>query len=211
MEKLIGRVKDAVIEMNLNEVKDNIQAALQAGANADQIMNDGLIAAMDVVGKKFASGEIYVPEMLVSAMVMKIGLNVIKDHFKTKPYSGRGTIIMGTVKGDLHDIGKNIVVMMLEGAGFEVIDLGVDLTPEKIVDTVAEGKAQVLGLSALLTTTLPQMQVVIDMLAQRGLRDKVKVMVGGAPVNENFAQSIGADGYGKDGAAAVALARKMVS
>jgi 5-methyltetrahydrofolate--homocysteine methyltransferase len=211
MEKLIKKVKDAVIEMNLNEVNDNIQAALQAGANADQIMNDGLIAAMDVVGKKFASGEIYVPEMLVSAMVMKTGLKVIKDHFKTKPYSGRGKIIMGTVKGDLHDIGKNIVVMMLEGAGFEVVDLGVDLSPEKIADTVAEGKAQVLGLSALLTTTLPQMQIVIDMLAQRGLRDKVKVMVGGAPVNENFAQSIGADGYGKDAAAAVALARKMVS
>lgn len=211
MEQLIEKVKAAVIERNQVEAKEGIQAALQAGISADHIMNEGLIAAMDVIGKKFASGEIYVPEMLVSAMVMKSGLAVIKEHLKAGRYSGRGTIIMGTVKGDLHDIGKNIVIMMLEGAGFEVIDLGVDLSADKIVDTVSERKVHILGLSALLTTTLPQMKTVIDMLAQKGLRNKVKVMIGGAPVDEVFARSIGADGYGKDATAAVELARKFCS
>jgi methylmalonyl-CoA mutase cobalamin-binding domain/chain len=163
-----------------------------------------------VVGKNFGEGKIFVPEMLVSAVTMKAGLEVVKPRLAGGESQPRGTIIMATVKGDLHDIGKNLVSMMLEGAGFKVWDLGVDLSVEKLIEQIKAIQPDVLGLSALLTTTMPEMQKVIGELQVHGLRDKIKVMVGGAPLDRGFAEKIGADGYGADAAEAVALARRFV-
>jgi 5-methyltetrahydrofolate--homocysteine methyltransferase len=165
---------------------------------------------MDVVGDRFSKSEIFVPEMLVSAVTMKKGLNIIKPLLKENQQHAKGKVILCTVQGDLHDIGKNLVAMMLEGAGFEVIDLGVDTTVEKVVNKVAEISPQVLGLSALLTTTMPEMENVINVLQTRGMREKVKVMIGGAPVDAEFAEKIGADAYGKDAAEAVTIVRRFI-
>jgi len=211
MSDIIERIKSAVIERKRNEIEKLAKEAVDAHVPLDTIMSDGLIAAMDVVGKRFGSGEIFVPEMLVSALTMKMGLEVLKPHLIGGAGSSRGTVLMGTVKGDLHDIGKNIVIMMLEGAGFKVVDLGVDLTVETLVDKVEELKPRIVGLSALLTTTMPEMKNVIEELQRRGLRERVKVMVGGAPVDAKFADEIGADGYGKDAAEAVELARRLAA
>ena len=193
------------------EIEDLVIAAIEDKANLDEIINDAMIAAMDVVGHRFADGEIFVPEMLVSAVTMKKGLDLIKPFLKDEETKSKGTIIMCTVKGDIHDIGKNLVIMMLEGAGFNVIDLGVDLTVEKLIQQVEKINPDILGLSALLTTTMPEMKNVIETLRSKGLRDSLKVMVGGAPVDSSFAEKIGADGYGKDAAEAVTLARRFVS
>ncbi len=211
MSNIMDRIKTAVEDRKRNEIQDLVNEAIAEGIPAETIINEALIAAMDVVGRRFSSGEIFVPEMLVSALTMKMGLDIVKPLLVGSEGASRGTILMGTVKGDLHDIGKNIVIMMLEGAGFNVVDLGVDATVEKVVDKVEEFKPEILGLSALLTTTMPEMQNVIQALKERGLRDKVKVMVGGAPVDTKFAEKIGADGYGEDAAQAVELARKFVS
>ncbi|MCX5824828.1 MAG: corrinoid protein [Deltaproteobacteria bacterium] len=199
MNESIQKIQEGIIEGRHREIESLVRE-----------IQEGLIAAMNVVGQKFSDGEIFVPEMMVSAMTMKLGLNIVKPLLTGKAGAPKGTVLMGTVKGDLHDIGKNIVVMMLEGAGFQVIDLGVDIDVEKVVATVAEIHPQVLGLSALLTTTMPEMKRVIEELRARGLRDRVKVMVGGAPVDAAFAEKIGADGYGRDAVQAVALARSFV-
>jgi 5-methyltetrahydrofolate--homocysteine methyltransferase len=164
---------------------------------------------MDVVGTDFGSGKIFVPEMLVAALTMKFGLDIVKPRLAGGQIQSRGTVIMATVKGDLHDIGKNLVSMMLEGAGFKVLDLGVDLSVEKLIDQVKAIRPDILGLSALLTTTMPEMQKVIAELKTQGLRDKVKVLVGGAPLDRAFAEKIGADGYGANAAEAVELARRF--
>ncbi|MFH2075636.1 MAG: corrinoid protein, partial [Pseudomonadota bacterium] len=198
------------IEGRHKEIESLVREICKTEITLDTVIQEGLIAAMDMVGQKFGAGEIFVPEMLVSAMTMKLGLNVVKPLLTGKAGAPKGTVLMGTVKGDLHDIGKNIVIMMLEGAGFQVIDLGVDIDVEKVVAKVIEIRPQVLGLSALLTTTMPEMKRVIEELGARGLRDRVKVMVGGAPVDAAFAEKIGADGYGKDAAQAMALARSFV-
>ena len=211
MSNIMDRIKTAVEDRKRNEIQNLVNEAIADGIPAENIINEALIAAMDVVGRRFSSGEIFVPEMLVSALTMKMGLDIVKPLLVGSEGASRGTILMGTVKGDLHDIGKNIVIMMLEGAGFNVVDLGVDATVEKVVDKVEEFKPEILGLSALLTTTMPEMQNVIQALKERGLRDKVKVMVGGAPVDTKFAEKIGADGYGEDAAQAVELARSFVS
>jgi len=211
MSNIMDRIKTAVEDRKRNEIQNLVNEAIVEGIPAETIINEALIAAMDVVGRRFSSGEIFVPEMLVSALTMKMGLDIVKPLLVGSEGASRGTILMGTVKGDLHDIGKNIVIMMLEGAGFNVVDLGVDATVEKVVDKVEEFKPEILGLSALLTTTMPEMQNVIQVLKERGLRDKVKVMVGGAPVDTKFAEKIGADGYGEDAAQAVELARSFVS
>jgi 5-methyltetrahydrofolate--homocysteine methyltransferase len=197
----LNTIKDAVIGGKHGEIKALVQQALDAGTDPATLINDALIAAMDVVGKDFGEGKIFVPEMLVSAMTMKSGLEVVKPRLAGGESQSRGTVIMATVKGDLHDIGKNLVSMMLEGAGFKVLDLGVDLMKSVGPD--------VLGLSALLTTTMPEMQKVIAELKNQGLRDKVKVLVGGAPVDRAFADKIGADGYGSNAAEAVELARRF--
>ncbi|MGE5256643.1 MAG: B12-binding domain-containing protein [Hyphomicrobiales bacterium] len=209
MADYMESIKNAVIGGKHAEIKGLVQQALDAGLDPNTIINDALIAAMDVVGKDFGSGKIFVPEMLVSAVTMKNGLEVVKPRLAGGQSLARGTIIMATVKGDLHDIGKNLVSMMLEGAGFKVMDLGVDLSVEKLIDQVKVLKPDILGLSALLTTTMPEMQKVISELKAQGLRDKVKVMVGGAPVDRVFSEKIGADGYGSNATEAVELARRF--
>jgi len=210
MNEFIQKIKEGVIEGRHKEIESLVREICKTGVSPDKVIQEGLIAAMNVVGQKFSDGEIFVPEMMVSAMTMKLGLNIVKPLMTGEAGEPKGAVLMGTVKGDLHDIGKNIVVMMLEGAGFRVIDLGVDIDVEKVVEKVAEIRPQVLGLSALLTTTMPEMKRVIEELRARGLRDRVKVMVGGAPVDAAFAEKIGADGYGRDAVQAVALARIFV-
>jgi 5-methyltetrahydrofolate--homocysteine methyltransferase len=210
MKESVEKIKEVIIEGRHKEIESLVRDICKTGISLDTVIQEGLIAAMDVVGRKFGAGEIFVPEMMVSALTMKLGLNIVKPLLTGEAGAAKGTILMGTVKGDLHDIGKNIVVMMLEGAGFRVIDLGVDLDVEKVVAKVAEIRPQVLGLSTLLTTTMPEMKRVIEELQAHGLRDQVKVMVGGAPVDAAFAEKIGADGYGKDAAQAMVLARSFV-
>ena len=209
--RLIEQIKQAVVEGKHTDIEILIRAALHAGVEGKRIIDEALIGAMDIVGKHFADGRFYVPEMLVAAMAMKKGMALIEPLLRGVHTESKGRILMGTVKGDNHDIGKNLVIMMLEGAGFEVVDLGVDIGAEKIARKVAELKPQVLGLSTLLTTTMPEMPKVIRTLEEKGLRKQVKVMVGGAPVDARFAKIIGADGYGMDAAEAVPLARALTS
>ena len=210
MNDTLQMIKDAVITRQRAEIQNLVQAAVDNGFDPDSIINDGLIPAMDEVGRQFAQGEIFVPEMLVAAMTMNLGLDVVKPLLSGEETRSRGTIIMATVKGDLHDIGKNIVNMMLEGAGFHVVDLGVDMTVDAIIEKIKVMMPDILGLSALLTTTMPEMELAIQELKANGLREKVKVMVGGAPVDNAFAEKIGADGYGADATEAVQLARRLI-
>jgi 5-methyltetrahydrofolate--homocysteine methyltransferase len=203
-------IKEAVVAGRHKEIKDLVKKAFDGGIAPDKIINEALIPAMDVVGREFAQGNVFVPEMLVSAVTMKNGLDMVKPLLTADQSQSRGTIIMTTVKGDLHDIGKNLVTMMLEGAGFKVVDLGVDLSVENLIEQVKAIKPQILGLSALLTTTMPEMKRVIEELEAQGIRKSLKVMVGGAPLDNAFARKIGADGYGANAAEAVQLARRFV-
>ena len=193
------------------EIEEQVQAAVDSGTDLNRLINEALISAMDIVGKRFSEGDIYVPEMLVSARTMKLGLNIIKPLLQSGEAKHRGTVAMGTVKGDLHDIGKNLVTMMMEGAGFKIIDLGVDVKIENLIDTIKKEQVDVLGLSALLTTTMPEMQNVIEALEEADLRNQVKVIVGGAPIDQGFADKIGADGFGADAVDAVQLARELIA
>jgi 5-methyltetrahydrofolate--homocysteine methyltransferase len=199
-----------VIEGDADAVVTGVKAALGANVEAGTILNDALIAAMDEVGCRFEDGDFFVPEMLISAKAMQAGLALLKPYLQSTDVKAAGKIAIGTVKGDLHDIGKNLVAMMLEGAGFEIIDLGVDVTPEAFVDAVEEG-ASLIGMSALLTTTMNNMGATIEALKTAGVRDKVKVMIGGAPVTEEFANSIGADGFAPDASSATRVARQLVA
>ncbi len=211
MTDTLETVKEMVVGGKFNDIEEQVQEAVDSGTDLNRLINEALISAMDIVGKRFADGDIYVPEMLVSAKTMKMGLDIIKPLLQSGEAEHRGTIAMGTVKGDLHDIGKNLVTMMMEGAGFKIIDLGVDVKIEDLIETVKTEQVDVLGLSALLTTTMPEMQRVIEMLTAEGLRDKVRVIVGGAPIDQGFADKIGADGFGADAVDAVQLARKLVA
>ena len=211
MTQHIEDIKAAVVGGKHKDIEGLVQSAVDDGADLGVLINDALIAAMDIIGDKFSRSEIFVPEMLVAAVTMKKGLEVIQPHLAADQARSRGNILMGTVKGDLHDIGKNLVIMILRGSGFEVTDLGVDLSVESVVEKVEELKPDILGLSALLTTTMPEMKRVIEALEAKGLRGKVKVMVGGAPIDAKFAEEIGSDGYGRDAAEAVQLARKFVA
>ena len=203
-------IKSAIVEGRHAEIEEMVSKLIKQGVDLNELINQGMIAAMDVVGERFASGQIFVPEMLVSALTMKKGLALIKPLLKAEDSESKGTIVMCTVKGDIHDIGKNLVIMMLEGAGFRVVDLGVDLSVQQLVERVNQIKPDIIGLSALLTTTMPEMKKVIEALEAQGLRDSIKVMVGGAPVDQKFAEAIGADGYGADAAQAVKLARSFL-
>jgi 5-methyltetrahydrofolate--homocysteine methyltransferase len=203
-------IYENVIEGQAAEVESGVKAALAAGVDAGAILNEALIAAMDEVGQRFEDGDFFVPEMLISARAMQAGLALLKPHLASTDIKAAGKVAIGTVKGDLHDIGKNLVAMMLEGAGFEIIDLGVDVAPESFVDAVQEG-ANLIGMSALLTTTMTNMGGTIEALKAAGLRDKVKVMVGGAPVTEEFAKSIGADAFAPDASSATRIARQLVA
>jgi corrinoid protein of di/trimethylamine methyltransferase len=209
MEKLFTEIKDIVVAGKHTEVEALVEKAIAEGTDLNDLINNALIAAMDVVGQRFAKSEIFVPEMLVSAMTMKKGLEIVKPLLKEAESQSKGKVVLCTVKGDLHDIGKN-VAMMLEGAGLEVIDLGVDSTVDTVIARVKELQPEVLGMSALLTTTMPEMEKMLEALKTEGLRDKVKVMIGGAPVGADFATKIGADAYGEDAAEAVNLARELI-
>ena len=191
-------------------VKELVQKALDDGIGADKILTDGLIAGMDVVGKRFKANEIYVPEVLIAARAMKAGMALVRPLLADTGMKPVGTFIIGTVKGDLHDIGKNLVSMMMEGAGFNVVDLGVDVTAEKFVSTAKENPGSVVGMSALLTTTMPMMKEVVESIKSADLGGSVKVIIGGAPVTQNYADEIGADGYAPDAASAVDKAKEVL-
>jgi 5-methyltetrahydrofolate--homocysteine methyltransferase len=206
---LIDDIRDAVQNGKAAVVVEKVQQAIDEGIPADRILNEGLISAMDVVGKQFEEGEIFVPEMLVAARAMDKALAILKPHLTAQGVKPIGRVAVGTVKGDLHDIGKKLVSIMLEGSGFEIVDLGADVPPEKWVEAV-RGGAQIVAMSALLTTTMTNMRTAISAISDAGLRDRVKIMVGGAPVSTAFAQQIGADGYAPDAAAAARLARELI-
>ena len=192
-------------------VKALVQEALDEGTSASEILNDGLLAGMNIIGEKFKNGQAYVPEVLVAARAMNMGMEVLKPALVSSDFKSRGKAVIGTVKGDLHDIGKNIVKIMFEGKGFEVVDLGTDVPAEKFVDTaIAEG-AVIVGCSALLTTTMAVMKEVVDYAQEKGVRDQLKIMGGGAPVTQNFCESIGADCYTADAASAADAAVTLVS
>jgi 5-methyltetrahydrofolate--homocysteine methyltransferase len=205
----IQKIFTAVVEGDAEGVQAGVTAALAAGLPVETILKEGLIAAMSEVGRLFEANEYFVPEMLIAARAMQGGLAVLKPHLASSGNVPTGKVVIGTVKGDLHDIGKNLVGMMLEGAGFEVIDLGIDVPPERFVQAVREHQPQVIGLSALLTTTIRNMGTTLQALQEAGLRDQVKVMIGGAPVTDNFARKIGADGYSPDASSAVRLAKAL--
>lgn len=200
---------DAVVEGDAEAVENGVKTVLADGLPAEKILNEALIPAMGEVGRLFEAQEYYVPEMLISARAMQAGLALLKPMLAQSGNQARGEIVIGTVKGDLHDIGKNLVVMMLEGAGFKVTDLGVDVPPEKFVQAVRAG-AQLVGMSAMLTTTMPSMKLTIDALKDAGVRDQVKVMVGGAPLTQAYAEQIGADGFSPDASAAVRKADELI-
>jgi 5-methyltetrahydrofolate--homocysteine methyltransferase len=205
----IEKVYSSVLDGDAKGAQAGVQAALDAGIPADTILKDGLIAAMTEVGRLFEENEYFVPEMLVSARAMQSGLAILKPHLAAGGATPSGKVVLGTVKGDLHDIGKNLVGMMLEGSGFEIIDLGSDVTPEKFVQAVKDHSPQLIGMSALLTTTMPSMSNTIKALQEAGVREQVKVMIGGAPVTDEFAKRVGADGYSPDASSAVRLAKAL--
>jgi len=211
MTDRLNHIRNAIIEGKHKEIENLVKAAIEEKVNLKEMINDAMIAAMDVVGQKFSNGEFFVPEMLVSAVTMKKGLDLIKPLLKDEETESKGTVIMCTVKGDIHDVGKNLVIMMLEGAGFNVVDLGVDLAVELLIQEVKKINPDILGLSALLTTTMQEMKIVIEALETNGFRNSLKVMVGGAAVDATFAKQIGADGYGKDAAEAVELAKRFIA
>jgi 5-methyltetrahydrofolate--homocysteine methyltransferase len=207
---LLDDLRKSVIDGDLIVTQDQVHQALAENLPPEKILTEGLISAMTEVGRMFEAGEFYVPEMLVSARAMKAGLAILRPHLAAANIQAIGKVVIGTVQGDLHDIGKNLVGMMLEGAGFEVIDLGVDVSPEKYVRAVQEFHPDLVGCSALLTTTMPRMQDIVQALQAAGLRDTVKVMIGGAPVTAQYARDIGADFYAPDAASASHRARELM-
>ncbi len=210
MSNIIKEIYQNVLEGQSKQTTENVTIALEQGINAETILNEGMVSAMSEVGRLFEEGEYFVPEMLISARAMQEGLAVLKPALSKADVQPSGKIVIGTVAGDLHDIGKNLVGMMLEGAAFEVIDLGTDVPPEKFVDAIRTSGAQVVAISALLTTTMNNMKTVIKAISDAGLRSTVKIIVGGAPLNEQFAESIGADGYSPDASKAVALVKNLI-
>lgn len=210
MDEQMQTIFDAIIDGSADKAKQAVQASLDAGVDPITILNDGMVAAMTKVGQMFEEGEFFVPEMLISARAMQAGLGILKPQLVKENYQAAGKVVAGTVKGDMHDIGKNLVCMMLEGAAFEIIDLGADVSPQKFVDAIRSSGANVVALSALLTTTMPNMKTTIEAIQQAGLRGQVKILVGGAPVTSQFAESIGADGFAPDASRAVAVAKSLV-
>lgn len=209
MEPVLETIFESVMEGDAAATPGNVQAALDEGISAHVILNDGMIAAMTEVGRLFEEGEYFVPEMLIAARAMQAGLAVLRPHLVAEDIKPAGTVAIGTVKGDLHDIGKNLVGMMVEGAGFEINDLGTDVDPESFVEAIRSG-ASVVGLSALLTTTMPMIEETIKAIDAAGLRDQVKIMIGGAPVTAEYAEKVGADGYAPDASQAARLAKSFV-
>ena len=204
-------LSQSVISGDEAKVKEAVTRLRDSGVSPLDIISKGLIGGMNIVGARFKNGEMFIPEVLMAAKSMKAGIEVVKPLIGDANMPNEGTIILGTVKGDLHDIGKNLVRIMLESGGFKVVDVGIDTAPEKFVAAVKEHKADILAMSALLTTTMTQMKDTIDLIKEAGLRGKVKTIIGGAPISQEFANQIGADGFGSDAASAVELCRKFLS
>jgi len=207
---VLDDLKQNVIDGNAVSVPELVKQAMSDGVPPEKILNQGLISGMAEVGRLFEEGEFFVPEMLIAARAMKAGLELLRPHLAAANVKAVGKVVLGTVQGDLHDIGKNLVGMMLEGAGFEVVDLGTDVSPDKFVAAVKEHKPDLVGCSALLTTTMPKMKTTIQALTEGGLRASVKVMIGGAPVTEKYAAEIGADLYAPDASSAANRAKQAV-
>lgn len=203
-------IKNSVIKGNVLEAAEATKKCLAIGIDPLIIINDGLVAGMNVVGPRFKAGEMFVPEVLTSAKALHAGMDLVKSKMIDIEIPSAGKVIIGTVKGDLHDIGKNLVAIMLESSGFNVVNLGVDVAPDKFAEAVKELQPQVVGLSALLTTTMLAMKETIDYLKEEGLRDQIKVIIGGAPVTTDFSTEIGADGYAPDGGSAVELVKTLL-
>lgn len=210
MDKIIKEIYDAVVNGNASTVKTRVQAALDAGTDLEALLNEGMIAPMKEVGELFESGEYFVPEMLISARAMQAGMTLLRPVLLSKDIKPLGKVVIGTVKGDLHDIGKNLVSMMLEGAGFEMVDLGTDVSPEKFLEAIQQHQPDIVGMSALLTTTMSNMEKTLQHLKENQVRDQVKVIIGGAPVTQAYSETIGADGYAPDANQAATLARQLV-
>jgi 5-methyltetrahydrofolate--homocysteine methyltransferase len=204
-------IADNVIRGQAPKVKALVESALAEGTPVYNILHDGLIKGMSVVGEKFKNNEFYVPEVLIAARAMKTGMELVRPLLADSGVQPVGKVAIGTVKGDLHDIGKNLVAMMLEGAGFEVVDLGIDVSPEKFLDAIQTHGVQLIGMSALLTTTMPGMKTTIDAIREAGLREQVKVFIGGAPVTQRYADEIGADGYARDAASGADKAKELLA
>ena len=208
---LLDDLHRSVMEGDARFAQELVRQALSAGEPAERILNEGFISAMAEVGRLFECGEFYVPEMLIAARAMKAGLELLRPSLAAANVRARGKVVIGTVQGDLHDIGKNLVAMMLQGAGFDVIDLGSDVSPQQFAEAVREHAPDLVGCSALLTTTMPRIEATVQMLKEAGLRERVKVMVGGAPVTEKYAAAIGADFYAPDAASAATRARQAMA
>jgi len=201
-------IAEALIEGNAEKVRGLVQEGVDEGVGAEKLLDDGLIAGMEVVGVRFKNCEIYVPEVLVSARAMHAGMSILEPILAASGVKARGTIVVGTVKGDLHDIGKNLVAMMMKGAGWKVVDLGVDVDPEKFVQAAIDEDADIIGLSALLTTTMVNMKAVVEVAKNKDC--KAKVVVGGAPLTQSYADEIGADGYAPDAASATEMVSELI-
>jgi 5-methyltetrahydrofolate--homocysteine methyltransferase len=206
----MNEIAEALYNGEAERVAELTRRALEEGFSPEEILNKGLIAGMERVGKDFRDGILFVPEVLIAAHAMKAGMQILRPLLTESAISGLGTFVIGTVKGDLHDIGKNLVAMMMEGAGFKVVDLGVDTPPEKFVEAVKSHNPKILGMSALLTTTMVEMRRVIETLKEAGLRDRVRILVGGAPVTQEYADEIGADGYAPNASLAVEKAKELL-
>ena len=210
MQEVLKKLFDAVLEGDFDGVTTNVQASLEAGLDPAIILNDGMIAAMREVGCRFEEGEYYVPEMLIAARAMQTGMAILKPHLQQADRKSSGKVVIGTVKGDLHDIGKNLVSLMLEGAGYEIVDLGVDVPSEEFVKQATDLQPDIIAMSALLTTTMPSMKTTIAALDAAGLRKHIKVIIGGAPVTESYAHQIEADGFSTDASRAVNVVNELL-
>ena len=211
MATIQERISSKLYQGDSEDVADLVQQALDQGATPEEILSDALMLGMDQVGKDFKAGELFVPEVLIAARAMQAGMDILRPLLSDSSAAYVGKVIIGTVAGDLHDIGKNLVRMMLEGASFDVVDLGTDVSPAAFVEAVREHQPKLVGMSALLTTTMASMKATVEGLEEAGLRDQVKIMVGGAPVTEAFAQEIGADSFAPDAASAVEVSRGLVA
>jgi len=208
---IVEQIKENLMKGKARDVKEQVEQAMKQGVPAVEILNHGLLAGMSVIGEKFKKNEVYVPEVLIAARAMKAGMELLKPALAAAKVQPRGVVVIGTVKGDLHDIGKNLVGMMLEGAGFKVVDAGINVEPAQFIELARTNKAQLIGVSALLTTTMTNMKLVVEQVKQSDLAGKLKVMVGGAPLTQAFCDEIGADGYSPDAASAADLAKKLVA
>ena len=210
MENNFSTLHEAITAGDVDTVNQEVQISIDANALPETILTDGLIAPMSEVGRRFEVGECFVPEMLIAARAMQSGLKILKPSLVEADVKPTGKVILGTVKNDLHDIGKNLVGMMYEGAGFEVIDLGIDVSTEQFIEAVKTESPDIIAMSALLTTTMPNLKIVIDALKEAGLRDEIKIMIGGAPVTSSYAEEIGADGFGEDAASSVEVFHELM-